>query len=264
MFAAKGVISSSYLPASGYDPSAQAFFTATGITDLTIKDAVNTLVLSAKSNGWWTKCTTIYPMVGGTSTTCKYNLKDTTAYTLTEHGTISYASTGVTGNGSTGYLDTGLAANVLSQNDYHISFYSRSNINNTEVEIGSRGSNIDNDCFLEIRTSDTTYFAENSTVVNTINFLDTDSRGFYLGERTTSTHSEVYRNGTSKQTGGQTSAALNSQNIYICALNNNGTAAFFSTKECAFATAGLSLGTTLETTMYSDIQVFQTSLSRQV
>ena len=60
-----------------YDSDAQSFFTATGITDITIKSAINSLVLSAKSNGWWSKCYVIYPFVGGSSTTCSYNLKNT-------------------------------------------------------------------------------------------------------------------------------------------------------------------------------------------
>jgi hypothetical protein len=258
------------IPSQLSDADAQAFVDATGITDDTIKNAINDLVIAAKANGWWSRCIAIYPMVGGTSDTCKYNLKNPQntdgAYRLTEHGGLTYASTGVTGNGTTGYLDTHIAANALSQNDWHISFYSRIDTNGTEVEMGSRGApNVSADCFLEIRTSNVTYYGCNAGVINNyISFSDLASQGYYLGTRTGSANQAVYKNGATGQTGTLSSSALNNQNIYLLALNNSGTAAVFSTKECAFATAGSSIDSTLQATMYSDIQNFQTAIGRQV
>ena len=58
----------------GTDPDAQAFITATGISG-TNATATNQLVLDLKSANIWTKMKAVYPMVGGTSTTCKFNLK---------------------------------------------------------------------------------------------------------------------------------------------------------------------------------------------
>ena len=52
-----------------YDSDAQAFFTASGITDLTQKNAVNQLVLDLKSNSLWTKIKALYPIVGGNANT---------------------------------------------------------------------------------------------------------------------------------------------------------------------------------------------------
>jgi len=60
----------------GLDPDALAFLTAAGITDATITAAIDTLVLDLKGYGIWTKMKAIYPFVGGTATTHKYNLKD--------------------------------------------------------------------------------------------------------------------------------------------------------------------------------------------
>jgi hypothetical protein len=58
------------------DPDAQAFLTATGITDPTITSAINTLVISLKNDGVWSRMVAIYPFVGGTADTHKYNLKN--------------------------------------------------------------------------------------------------------------------------------------------------------------------------------------------
>ena len=60
----------------GIDTDAQAFITATGITDNTQKNSINQLVLDLKSYGVWSKIKAIYPFVGGTATTHKFNLKD--------------------------------------------------------------------------------------------------------------------------------------------------------------------------------------------
>jgi hypothetical protein len=58
-----------------FDPDAQAFIDATGISGIDAT-AINTLVVDLKADNLWTKLKVIYPMVGGTSTTMKYNLKD--------------------------------------------------------------------------------------------------------------------------------------------------------------------------------------------
>jgi len=59
-----------------FDTDAQAFLTATGITDLTISNAINDLVVGLKADSLWTKYKAIYPCVGGTAFTHKFNLKD--------------------------------------------------------------------------------------------------------------------------------------------------------------------------------------------
>jgi hypothetical protein len=84
-----------------FDPDAQAFFTATGITDPTQQDAVNTLVIDLKNEGLWTKMQAIYPFVGGTATTHKYNLKDprdlNAAFRLEYRGSdITHDANGIT------------------------------------------------------------------------------------------------------------------------------------------------------------------------
>jgi hypothetical protein len=47
-------------------------------------------------------------------------------------------------------------------------------------------------------------------------------------------------------------------------LNNNGISAFYTTKECAFASIGDGLTDTEASNFYTAVQAFQTTLSRQV
>jgi len=57
------------------DPDAAAFLTAAGITDPTQQSAINTLVLSLKADGLWTKMKAIYPFVDSIKSPifCKVN-----------------------------------------------------------------------------------------------------------------------------------------------------------------------------------------------
>ena len=92
------------------DSDVLAFVAASGITDNTQKSAVNTLVTSLKGYSIWTKLNAIYPFVGGTASTHKWNLKDPrdldAAYRLSFSGGWTHNSNGITGNGTNTYADT--------------------------------------------------------------------------------------------------------------------------------------------------------------
>lgn len=118
--------------ASSIDTDAKSFLTASGITDTTITNAIDTLVTGLKSNGLWNKFYAIYPFVGGTAFTHKWNLKDSrdldAAFRLTFYGGLTHNSNGVTGNGLTGYADTYFnpVAQAINRENFGFSIYSRS------------------------------------------------------------------------------------------------------------------------------------------
>jgi hypothetical protein len=104
------IIPSSVTPVIIVDANAQAFITAAGITDSTQQSAIDNLVIGLKADGIWTNMTAIYPFVGGTATTHKYNLKDPrdldVAYRLAFSGGWTHNANGITGNGVNTYADT--------------------------------------------------------------------------------------------------------------------------------------------------------------
>ena len=57
----------------GYTARTTAFLAATGITDTTIANALNAMDLALIAAGLDTKMYALYPIVGGTATTHKYN-----------------------------------------------------------------------------------------------------------------------------------------------------------------------------------------------
>ena len=248
------------------DADANAFLTAAGITDPTISSAICTLVTTMKADGTWAKMSAIYPMVGGTAATHKFNLKNplntNAAFRLSFVGGWTHSATGALPNGTNTYANTFFnpSANA-SQNSHHISYYSRTNSNLTEVEIG--GANATQGSVLEIRTSNITYFRINSSTTY-ITAADADSRAFYMANRTAQNVINGWKNLTKIATGATASSTLVNLNYLLGALNNNGATSFYSRKECAFATIGSGLTDAEAAALYNSIQAMQTTLSRNV
>jgi hypothetical protein len=250
-----------------FDPDAQAFITAAGITDPIQQNAINQLVLDLKAYSIWTKMKALYPFVGGTATTHKYNLKnplDTdAAFRLVFNGGWTHSANGALPNGTNGYADTKLVPNtVLSQNSASYAFYSRTNIDALIVDIGSVGSN-GVYTLLFPRFSNGFYNVINSSIVYTIS-TNTDSRGLFVGNRTAASVIKNYKNGTLLTTGTTASTGNNNGNIYLGAFNNNGALQYYSNRELAFGSIADGFSDTEVSNFYTAVQTFQTSLSRNV
>jgi len=252
---------------SKYDADAAAFFgrvtNAGGTLSITEQNAINTLVLSLKSNSIWTSMLAIYPMVGSSAAACAQNLKSS-SFTGVFSGGWVYASTGVTPNGTNAYMNTNLMPSIyINQNSNHLSYYSRSSI--AAGTMGHIGA-VDNLSYFHTHiryTGDIIYnLLTTATVVSVSN---NTTLGFFNGNRTNSTNISNFRNGTNLGNVTSPSVAPNILNVYTGALNNTNLGATnFSTNECAFATIGLGLSNTDAANFYTVVQSFQTSLSRQV
>lgn len=251
---------------AGWDADALAFFTATGITDSTIMTAVNTLVVSLKSAGIWTKMKAIYPMAGGTATTHKFNLKNpadtNAAFRLSFSGGWTHSSTGALPNGTNAYADTFFnPATDVTTTSFSMGYYSRTNTNSIVCDIGASNSVLDYQAQLLIRLSGLFYGQVNSMGAIE-NVSNSDSRGLFLGSRTASTTLYLQKNST--QTSFSQFTGAPSYKIFIAARNTNGSPNLYANRECAFAFMGDGLTATNGTDLYTIIQAFQTSLSRQV
>jgi hypothetical protein len=253
------------------DADAVAFLAAAGITDATITSAICTLVTTMKADGTWAKCNAIYPMVGNTASQQKWNLKDprdlNAAFRLSFSGGWTHSTNGALPNGTNSFANTffNLSANA-SQNSHHISYYSRTNTNSTlaaaEIEIGGISA-AGVGSILEIRTSNITYFKINSGNPF-ISAADTDSRAYYIGNRTASNIVNGWRNSTKIATGATASSALVNVNYYLGGASVNNVALNISRKQCAFASIGSGLTDGEAAALYSSVQAFNTTLSRQV
>jgi hypothetical protein len=112
------------------DPDAFRFIEVANITSSVQAAAINTLVLGLKSNTLWDKMQVIYPFVGGTAFSHKFNLKNplplNTAFQATFAGDLTHTSFGIGSGSLSGYADS----NFLDTSDFtdissslHVSVY---------------------------------------------------------------------------------------------------------------------------------------------
>lgn len=250
-----------------YDSDAEAFFTATGITDTTIKNAVNQLVLDLKGYSLWTKLNAIYPMVGGTSTTCKYNLKDPQdtdgAYRLSFAGGWTFASTGAKPNGSTGVADTHLnIGSVISNTAHSFGIYSRTN--NTSGTQVYGVTDLTTPIFLQNNLTSANFGS--GTLSNLVSYTASPTTRFQMATRRSSTDFQAYRDGTSLGTNTTSMSTIpNSTFRFGGRYSITGTAYdFYSLHEIAFAFIGQGLTNTESGNLRTAVDAFQLSLSRNV
>jgi hypothetical protein len=227
--------------AAAFDADALAYFTAnTAITSTSDKNAINTFYLGLKSDGIYTKIKAMYLPLWGSAATCKWNMKDPrdldVAYRLNFTTGWTYSSSGLSPLNASAqtYFNPNTNGSLDSN---HISYYSRTNSNGTEIEIGSNNSGGNPISFLEIRTAGTTYGGINQS--GFISASDSNSQGFYIASRTSSSAVKIIKNGSVFANAGTlTSTSKTPSNISIGALFTGGGYLYYTTKQCAFSSIG--------------------------
>jgi hypothetical protein len=272
MFLATHGILAKSASGAAVDPDAQAFITAASITDPTQQSAINTLVVDLKGYNIWTKFKAIYPIVGGSASSHAVNLKTPGTYNLTFSTGWTHSSTGALPNGASAYGDTNLQVNLITQNNGHLSYYSRSNTaggaGTFKVEVG----------YLKITPSfaasslaisrDASTFGIINSTGSATTTTNSDTRGFYVANRLTSTVQTLDKNGSVINTSNDTSVAPPStvMSYWIGARNSpdNSGAINYSDRECSFSSLGDGLTPTERVNFRTAVQAYQTTLSRQV
>ena len=260
ILASHGIIASSI---SGVDADWLAYYNrviaAGGSLTTTEQNATKTLVADLKSAGIWSGMKAIYPMVGASAAACAQNLKSS-SFTGTFSSGWTFASTGVTPNGTSAYMSTSFNPNSsLTNNSGHFSYYSRSNTAaGSKYEFACFGGGFGNGVIIRY-TSDVfyaVYGAYNATTTNT------DSRGFYLTNRNSATNTTGFKNGSKLIDIASVGAVANKD--IILGAENTATIQGFTDRQCAFASIGDGLTDTQAGNFYTAVQAFQTTLSRQV
>jgi len=244
------------------DSDAQAFITAAGITDATQQSAINTLVIDLKGYSIWTKIKALYPFVGGTSSTHKWNLKDPrdldAAYRLVFNGGWTHSSGGALPNGTNGYADTKLVASgTLSLNSTSFSVYSRTNTDLLAPSIGNVTGGASSEASLFLRYSNTSYVRVNGGTASTQ--ANSDSRGLFIANRASSSQILYQIRGT-QYTLSNTSNSLSTNSFQLGGVNPN----FFDNKQLAFVFIGDALTSQNMTDLNTAVVAFETALSRNV
>jgi hypothetical protein len=262
------------------DTDATLFVQVSGITDTTQRGAIVDLVKDLKSNNLWSKMKAVYPMVGGTAETHKWNLKDPrdvdAAFRLTFTGGWTHSSTGAKGNGTNGYADTYLNPRTsLSTSNSHFCFYNRTSYVPSVQYMYFGGS-------YDITTSPVQFWAMNTYYQNSLyeilyglggnnfGFIQSSSLSVVgsLIQTVTGTSSDLQkfiRNGNILHTSTNNNGIHPNRTIYINALNYSQLGVFgYTNFECGFSSIGDGLTDTDASNLYTIVQKYQTTLGRQV
>ena len=244
---------------------ALAFIAAAGITNTTQKQAICTLVSDLQTYGIWTKMKAIYPFVGGTATTHKYNLKNpqdtNAAFRLVFNGGWTHSSTGATPNGTNAYGDTFYTPSTSGQlNSAHLSYYSRSTTGATLALMGCNNGGAP--IYRHVLGISATGIALNTTT--TTSYAPASSAGFHMVKREISTEIKLVYNGVVASPVSMTTEGRPSVAMVIGARRSGLSITNFSALQCAFASIGDGLTDTEAANFYTAVQAYQTTLSRNV
>jgi hypothetical protein len=248
-----GITPRDYSVANGinYDADALAYFNAnTAITSAADKNAINTFYLGLKTDGVYSKINAMYLPIWGSAATCKWNLVnplDTDAsFRLTFSTGWTFQNNGMLPNGTSAFADTFYIPSVNGLlNSSHLSFYSQTDINTNQIDIGCQ--TISNYYILQLRVSNIFYALINQSGLSST--ANTNSTGFYIGNRQASNNIDLFKNGTRTDT--TTVSGLRPTNKIYIGANNTGTPGTYSSKRNCFVSIGNSL-TDTEATNFSN------------
>tara|TARA_R110000751_G_scaffold140466_1_gene244155 strand:- start:2220 stop:3074 length:855 start_codon:yes stop_codon:yes gene_type:complete len=262
------------LPDPAGDADAQAFIDAVdgagGSLTSTEESAVTTLVTDLKDAGVWTKMQAIYPMVGGTATSQKFNLAnplDTdAAFRLTFYGGWTHSATGADPNGTNAYADTFFNPNsdLASFTDSHYSVYSRDDEVSNTIIIGAYDGTVDLTQIQPSNASTTFWDGRFSPATGKIGAALSNTQSLIMMSRESSTLLTGYHVASAVGTATTTMATSMDEEMYLSARNSGGSPSLYSPREIAFASLGSSMTGSEQSDFYDAVQAFQTSLSRQV
>lgn len=253
------------------NPVATSFFNrvtaAGGTLTNTEKNAVNTLVNSLQTAGIYTKFKIIYPYVGASAAACSINLISSN-FTGSFFGGWSYSSNGILPNATNTYMKTNfIVSQQLTASNWHESLYCRSN---TIVGIDCGTGDVAGQpaTLMEIRRNGNSGFVCGTygNYGGMLNIPLADSRGYFIGSIISDTNRFYNKNNTTlaSNTANITTVLPIGEMIIGAYNSNNIQPSFFSDKQYAFFTMGDGLTNSECNTLYTIVQTFQTTLSRQV
>jgi hypothetical protein len=244
-----------------FDKDAEQFFSNSGINDLTQKDAINDFVLELKDNSLWGKFYAIYPMVGGTAATTKWNLKDPrdldSAYRLTFSGQPVFAATGVLFPTLSDYADTHFTDSTLNYKNSAISYYSRTENTIVGYDMGcTNGAWPYNQLTVYSDVAQPAYLSAWLGYIPNIPTLT--STGLFMLS-SSNVNITLYRNGVNL---GSSDDEPNPNFTGLSILIGTSRGGPSGQRECALATIGESLTDAQSLKFYQIVQNFQDNLGR--
>ena len=227
----------------------------------TTLEAINSFVVGLKSDGVWSKITEAYLMAGVTFGGITVKLKGTG--TLTNNNFVSgdYQATGtgagLTGNGSSKYLDTGLLDSSLSADDKSFGAYVTGYVTANRCVMGSVTGTAWQTFITSITNAQHTMPSTDATVNGSIS----GGVGHVIGSRRGVNDVETYYNGASNGTDTSTASASNSTSSwYLFARNLSDSPFFYADYTLTFAHIGTGLTDTDASNLTNRVETLMDAL----
>ena len=247
------------IPVITYDADALKFFDSSAIADTAQMSAINSFIKQLKDSSLWTKFTAIYPMVGGTANSTKWNLKNPAnsdaAYRLTFSGTPTFSNTGVLFTTVSDFADTHVYDSTLTYNNNAISYFSRTENTTDGYDMGCADYIDPYNEFAIYQSSDATNWFGFSEFGRT----PVSTKGLFMLSSTT-TDVKRYENGEMVLAKG--AAPVNAFTAMPILIGNVAGSAAGGQRECSLASIGQGLSDAEAKTFYNIVNQLETRLNR--
>ncbi len=250
---------------SVYGPEASALFARMSVQPSdSRKMIISETIYQLQVAGIWNKLDIIYFTAAHDSQSAGLNWKSTENTITAINSPLFTTDRGYSGNGTTNYVNTNynpLTGITWTQNSASFGIYSRTNITENKSSGAANGSGTG--LALGFRnTSNQIGSRINSLVGDNLIVSNSDSRGLFVVNRSSSTAQQVYKNGIQLSANTATSQAVNSLSLYVLANNVAGVASLFSSFEAAAIFCGA--GDIDQTIFYNIIQWYMTKIGANV
>jgi hypothetical protein len=252
-----------------YESETYKFISASQLSNNNQILAIDYLVYSLKSYNLWNKMKAVYPFVGGTAFTHKWNLinpiDSDNAFRLTFGSGVTHSNNGVLPDATYNSITN---TNINPQTDLifnntHLSYYNRTTSSlNYYSEIGNINTY---DVNYMLNLSVRWYNAAASTQYSSVYPIGTssvDGLGLTISSKIDSNTLKLYIRGL--QQGLSIGGGLGLPNDLQLFSSFYGAVKRVTDKECAFASIGDGLTDTDALNLYNIVQQYQTLLNRQV
>jgi hypothetical protein len=245
---------------TNFDPTAQAFITAAGITDPNQRNAINDLTIGLKLSNIFSKIPCLYPMVGPNATAHTYNLIDVATFQLTFLGGWTFTN-GAKPNGVNAYATSNFKpfTNYATTTSRGHGLYTNTNNIAAQYSLGVYESAAN--AYYGMNHSGS--FALTGDIAANASYIATNSIGYAVTQKFSNTDNKSYKNGV--QVGSSTTNNNKDTNFqyYLGAMNGDNTAQIFSANNIVTAHLQNNLTAGDIATLYTLIFNYNSSLSRQ-
>lgn len=248
-----------------WDVDAQKYIDSAGITNATEKTAIRNCVKQLKDSALWNKLDAIYPFLGSTSASCKWNLKNPVnsdaAFRLTFSGGWTFSSTGALPNGVNAYANTywNSIANAGTANA-SMGVYLRTNTaDGAKIDMGFFRSSPTAATSIATRFGSEYYGSINTITAGTI--TNTNTTGFFAVSTIVLDSITMHINGTNTEKY-IPSTSNGNLNVFIGARNFDGAPGLYSDREHIIDFLGDGLTSAELIKLYNIFTTFKTAVGR--